>query len=168
MDVVFVNAQSVQNSVVPYVAHGFNSWIRSEICGSDALSQMLRISAESLLATKPLEKESNDPNKQHKSVIPTFLCDLFCVGSESKLAENKSDHLLKHKFILRTSDSYYKWPGFYAGITDKFSQKLSVDSTQSNLRSTDSNLRSNFLPSVDYSKTRYNTMCQIYKLETRH
>lgn len=25
-----------------------------------------------------------------------------------------------HRFILRTDDGYYKWPGFYAGITDRF------------------------------------------------
>lgn len=28
-----------------------------------------------------------------------------------------------NKFILRNDDGYYKWPGFYAGITNRFSKK---------------------------------------------
>lgn len=31
-----------------------------------------------------------------------------------------------HKFIVRNDDGYYRWPGFYAGITNKFSAKSSV------------------------------------------
>lgn len=31
-----------------------------------------------------------------------------------------------HKFIVRNDDGYYKWPGFYAGITNKFSAKNST------------------------------------------
>lgn len=35
------------------------------------------------------------------------------------------DHLSveRNQFILRTNDGYYKWPGFYAGVTNKFSIK---------------------------------------------
>lgn len=29
----------------------------------------------------------------------------------------------KHRFILRNNDGYYKWPGFYAGVTDRFTKK---------------------------------------------
>lgn len=36
-----------------------------------------------------------------------------------KSIDNKE---IKHSpFIIRTNDSYYKWPGFYAGSTNKFS-----------------------------------------------
>ena len=31
-----------------------------------------------------------------------------------------------NQFILRTDDGYYKWPGFYAGITNKFSIKSNI------------------------------------------
>ena len=51
----------------------------------------------------------------------------------SKLIRNSASHLLEktihnlpikqHKFIMRTCDGYYNWPGFYAGITNKFSNK---------------------------------------------
>lgn len=76
---------------------GFNSWIRSQICGSDALSHMLRISADSLLDKQVIFVDDNyDPNS------------------------NDLNSHLKHKFILRTSDNYYKWPGFYSGATNKF------------------------------------------------
>lgn len=103
-------------------ANGFNSWLRSEIYGSDTLSQMLRISADSLLCEQI--------HKNQSSIISSFFCDLICTSSKlikfksTKSEESKpSNSDLQHKFILRTSDSYYKWPGFYAGITDKFSQK---------------------------------------------
>jgi hypothetical protein len=70
--------------------HGFNTWIRSEIRGSDALSQMIKISANSLL-------------------------------DRTVSSKKEYDQMQEHRFILRTSDSYFKWPGFYAGVTDKFS-----------------------------------------------
>ena len=40
------------------------------------------------------------------------------------LDRNIHDISLDHRlFILREEDGYYKWPGFYAGLTDKFSPK---------------------------------------------
>lgn len=31
-----------------------------------------------------------------------------------------------NRFILRTDDGYYKWPGFYGGITDRFTKKAHI------------------------------------------
>ncbi len=89
--------------------NGFNSWIRSEIYGSDALSHMLRVSADSLLDIK--------------TIFPSFFCKLYHKNSMESRGSNQHNF---NKFILRTSDSYYKWPGFYSGVTDKFSQKSNM------------------------------------------
>lgn len=108
-------------------ASGFNSWIRSQILGSDALSHMLRISADSLL-----DKQCNNDQDQKSVVSSSLFCDLFC--NQIRHETRSIDRVINssHKFILRTSDSYYKWPGFYAGVTDKFTQKSNTDPTNSN------------------------------------
>ena len=48
----------------------------------------------------------------------------ICIRNSANALVEKTIHshnIDKHKFIMRTLDGYYKWPGFYAGITDKFS-----------------------------------------------
>ncbi len=66
---------------------------------------------------------------------------------EKSIHSDEIKHMNQHKFIMRTTDGYYKWPGFYAGITDKYS------------------LESNFFPvwiiprltkKYNYKKIKYN------------
>jgi hypothetical protein len=55
-----------------------------------------------------------------------------------------SDLPIEHrKFIIRTDDSFYKWPGFYAGITNRFCAKLKQISDKKNGSNSDEN---NFFP----------------------
>jgi hypothetical protein len=34
--------------------------------------------------------------------------------------------MYKNNFIMRVNDSYYKWPGFYIGVTNRFTNKYNT------------------------------------------
>lgn len=64
------------------------------------------------------------------------------IDSLSMIIRQSADKLLdktiydlpieQHRFIMRTEDGYYKWPGFYAGLTNKFSPKRNNTTSQHN------------------------------------
>jgi hypothetical protein len=50
-------------------------------------------------------------------------------AAKQLLNRTTHDHISpidRNQFILRTNDGYYKWPGFYAGVTNKFSIKSKI------------------------------------------
>jgi hypothetical protein len=73
---------------------GFINWIKDVIQPIDATSRLLRLSAYRLL---------------NKSIH-----DLPIDAQRNMKVDDRA-------FIIRIDDGFYKWPGFYAGITNRFS-----------------------------------------------
>jgi hypothetical protein len=72
--------------------------------------------------------------------------------------------LVNTKFILRTDDGYYKWPGFYAGITNRFSKE-----SKTKINNIPTKLKTNYDTYCNYDSVtnddKYNMNRKIKQME---
>ena len=54
------------------------------------------------------------------NIHPVDVTSRMIRNSARSLVRKDPDEGNKHKFIMRTEDSMFKWPGFYAGVTNRF------------------------------------------------
>jgi hypothetical protein len=84
--------------------NGFIEWINDVIQPIDSIDHLIRLSASGLINKLMRDIPSDDPT-------------------------GKSTEKKDRPFILRTDDGFYKWPGFYGGITNRFSARNTKNRT---------------------------------------
>lgn len=92
---------------------GFLEWIKNMIHPVDTLSIMIRYSA-SKLTEKTIYDSFPLMSVSDRRALPQKSTGILPHGSTGVLPIDQ------RKFIIRNNDGYYKWPGFYAGVTNKF------------------------------------------------